>query len=122
MRSMSGPGLLAARGRIAGVARTAVLLAAAGELVADKLPMAIDRTAPPALAGRIATAAYTGYAVAGAATAAGAAATAGLGTFATWRLRAWVVERTGLPDPLVAVGEDALALGAAALATRGLSR
>lgn len=43
---------------------------------------------------------------------------AALGTFATWRARGLVGERTGLPDPVVAVGEDMLAYGLAAVATR----
>jgi uncharacterized membrane protein len=117
MRSTAGPALLAARGQISGTPRIAVLIAAGGELVADKLPFAGDRIAPPAVGARVASGAYTGRAVAGAPGALAAAVSAAAGSYATWRLRRWVGRRTGLPDPLVAVAEDAVALGAAALAT-----
>jgi uncharacterized membrane protein len=118
MRSTSGPALLAARGRFAGPRRVTVLLAAVGELIGDKLPAAMNRTAPPAVAGRVAAGAYTGAVIGGAAGSAIAAVSAGAGTFATYRARAWMVDRTGLPDPVVAVAEDVLALTAAAVATR----
>jgi hypothetical protein len=118
MRSTAGPALLAARGRISGKPRIAVLGAAAGELTVDKLPVATDRIEPPAVAGRVASGAYTGHAIAGPAGVAAGALGAAVGSLATWRLRGLAVQRTGLPDPVVAIGEDAIALGAAALATR----
>lgn len=118
MRTFSGPGLLAVRGRISGRPRAAVLLAEAGEIVADKLPAATNRTETPALAGRIVAGAYTGRAVAGPAGIAAGCLAAGFGTFATFRLRKLVVDRTGLPDPVVALAEDAAALAIAAFATR----
>jgi hypothetical protein len=118
MRTFSSPGLLAVRGRISGRPRAAVLLAEAGEIVADKLPAATNRTETPALAGRILAGAYTGRAVAGPAGIAAGGLAAAVGTFATFRLRKLVVARTGLPDPVVALGEDAAALAIAAFATR----
>jgi uncharacterized membrane protein len=118
MRTFAGPGLLAVRGRITGVPRAAVLVAAAGELAADKSSRASDRTDPPALAGRVAAGAYTGREIAGLAGAAAGATTAALGTFATWRARSLVVDITGLPDPVVGAGEDIVAEALAALATR----
>jgi uncharacterized membrane protein len=122
MRSTAGPALLAVRGRISGRPRIAVLAAAAGELVVDKLPVAIDRIEPPAVAGRVASGAYTGHAIAGRAGLGAGAMAAAVGSFVTWRVRGSLVRRTGLPDAVVAIGEDAAALAAAAFATRALSR
>jgi uncharacterized membrane protein len=99
-------------------ARAAVLLACAGEFVVDKLPAAPDRIALPLLAGRVAAGAFSGGAVAGPAGIAAGAAGAFAGSYATWQARRRAVEATGLPDPLVAVAEDLLALAAAAVATR----
>jgi uncharacterized membrane protein len=120
LRSATPFGALALRGRLGGGrARTAALLAAGGELVADKLPMTPSRTSPPAFAGRLASGAAAGRLVGG--TAAGAAvgsATAAAGAFAGERMRAAIGHRTGWPDPLVALAEDALAVGLALVATR----
>ncbi len=66
---------------------------------------------------RIAAGAYSGRVIAGLPGAAGGAAGAFTGAYATWRARKLVVAATGLPDPVVAVGEDLLAYSAAALAT-----
>src|ERR1700761_9646841 len=95
MRSTAGPALLAARGRISGKPRVAVLVAAVGELTADKLPVATDRIEPPAVGGRVASGAYPGHAIAGAAGVAAGALGAAVGSLATWRLRGLAVERTG---------------------------
>ena len=54
MRTTAAPAVLAARGRISGKARVATLVAAAGELAADKSPVVSARTKPPALGERIA--------------------------------------------------------------------
>ena len=118
MRTFAGPGLLAARGRIGGRPRVAVLLAATGELAMDKSPKATDRTDLPAVVGRVAAGAYSGGAVAGAPGAAAASVAAALGTYATWRARGLLGKVSGLPDPVIAVGEDILAYGLAAAATR----
>jgi hypothetical protein len=118
MRTFAGPGMLAVRGRISGRARIPVILAAVGELAMDKSPRASDRTASPAVVGRGAAAAYTGHALAAVPGAVAGAVSAAVGSFATWRMRGLVVETTGLPDPVVAVGEDVIAIGLAAVATR----
>lgn len=92
-------------------------LSAAGEMVGDKLPMTPSRLDPLPLAGRIGIGGAAGAAVAreaGRAVGLGAglgAAAAALGAFGGYRLRAAAAEATGLPDPLVAVVEDALAIG-----------
>jgi hypothetical protein len=118
MRTSAGPAALAARGRITGPARAATLLACAGELVLDKTPAATDRVGRPAVGGRVAAGAYSGHAIAGPVGLAGGAAGAFAGSYATWRARKLVVAATGLPDPVVAIGEDLLALAGATIATR----
>lgn len=117
MRTFAAPTALAIRGRITGKARVATLLAAVGELTVDKLPAAQDRIEPPGLGGRIAAGAYSGHAIAGPAGLGAGAGGALVGAFATWRARKLVVAATGLPDPVVAVGEDVLAYTTAILAT-----
>jgi uncharacterized membrane protein len=121
MRSTAGPAMLAVRGRIEGAPRIGVLIATAGELAADKTPVIPDRTGAPALAGRVGAGAFTGRAVAGMPGLAAGAAGAAIGSFASWRARKLVVDTTGLPDAVVAVGEDILALAVAAAATRSQS-
>ncbi len=118
MRTAAGPAMLAAHGQIRGRSRIGVALAAAGEVAIDKTPLATARTDIPALAGRVAAGAYTGRKVAGAPGAAAGSVAAAIGTYATWRIRGLVVKTTGLPDPVVAVGEDLLAYGLAAVSTR----
>ena len=93
-----------------------------GELAADKTPVVPSRTALPALAGRAATGGLSGRAVAGLPGAAAGAAAAVAGTYASGRARSLIVEKTGLADPVVAVGEDILAYALAAVATRTISR
>jgi hypothetical protein len=118
MRTFAGPAMLAAHGGIRGRPRIAVALAAAGEVAIDKSSAATDRTDIPALAGRMAAGGFTGRAIAGVSGAAAGAVAAAAGTYATWRLRALVVKASGLPDPVVAVGEDLIAYGLAAACTR----
>ena len=104
-------------------AANVLTLAAAGELVGDKLPNTPNRTSPGALGGRTVIGGLCGAAVflaegesansapsvaLGAAIGAGAAFAS---TFATFYLRRWVGQQTRLPDPAIAVVEDALALG-----------
>jgi uncharacterized membrane protein len=99
-------------------------LAALGELVVDKLPQTGSRIEPERLGGRVAAGAVVGAAAArraGRPMVPGAvlgAAGAVAGSYAGYRLRKAVVERTSLPDPFVALGEDALALGLGSLAVR----
>ena len=105
-------------------ATTLLPLAAAGELVVDKLPVAPPRTSPPALAGRIASGALLGAAVAAArrsnpiVPALVGAASAAASSFAMMELRSRAGEQFGLPDPAVAAVEDALAIGISVVAAR----
>lgn len=124
MRSMSAPALLSrhlARHPSAGggmlasrrAAHTTALLAA-GEAVADKMPGVPARTEVPALLGRAAAGALCAAAVAdrrggsrwGAALAGAVAAVAS--AHVSYRLRKEAGERSGVPDPVWAVAEDAL--------------
>ena len=123
-RTPGGGRGLAARLLASDLAARLLPLAAAGELVMDKLPFLPPRTELPSLAGRAATGTLCGAAVAqwrGGATAAGAVAGAVAGglaavgaSFAAYHLRRAAGEATGLPDPVVAVAEDAVALAAGA--------
>jgi uncharacterized membrane protein len=121
MRSLSGPAAVAARGRVSGRPRTALLLAAGGELVGDKAPWTPARIKRQPWVARIATGAYTGGVIAGPAGALSAAVAAGVGTYATWFVRKQLVAHTPLPDPIVAVCEDLAAYTLVAMATRRLA-
>lgn len=96
-----------------------IALNAAGELVVDKLPFTPSRIAPQPLAGRLVFGAISGGTIskdAGAGWLRGiayGAAGALAGSFAGYWVRKTVVERTGLPDPVIALVEDAVALGLA---------
>ena len=117
-RSFAGAAALALRGRPQpGWARAAILVLAAGEAVGDKLPMTPPRSDPPGLVGRVVAGAAVGAATAGKPGAALGAAVALATTFASERARALLGEKTGLPDPAIAVGEDVLAYGGAWLAS-----
>lgn len=108
-----------------GLGRRAAYLAAAGELLADKLPATPSRVDRGPLIGRVVSGALAGATYASARgggggrlllpVLAGAAGAYG-GTWAGYLLRQRAVGVTGLPDPVVAVGEDALAVGLVALA------
>ncbi len=97
-------------------AATLLKLMAAGELAADKLPFVPDRIKLLPLLGRAASGALVGAALgdaAGEPPATGAAlgaAAAVASTFAMYYLRRAGGEKLGLPDPLLAVVEDGLAL------------
>ena len=136
MRSMTPPALLArtladrrgvarllgrrqpARALGSEAAQTLLPLAALGEIVADKLPMTPARTSPAALAGRLATGALAGAALAAgrredpAASAVAGAVAAVASSFAMMALRKRAGEALDVPDPVVALAEDALAVGA----------
>ena len=105
-------------------AKIALSLAAAGELVADKLPITPARTDPAPLLGRIASGALVGAAVAAArrsnpiGPALVGAASAAASSFAMMELRKRTGERLGLPDPALAAVEDALAIGISVAAAR----
>ncbi len=135
MRSMAAPALLSRRlqqreqpsdrllprstgVRLLGSRRAATVLTvlAAGEMVADKMPFVPARTELPSLIGRAASGALCGAVVAArrggsqpVAAAIGAAAAVGMAHLA-YRVRKRVGEATGLPDVVVALTEDAVAL------------
>ncbi|WP_420148067.1 DUF4126 family protein [Spirosoma sp.] len=103
---------------LAAPAATTVLgIMAGGELVGDKLPNAPDRIAQPQVWGRIASGALSGAALTEAdghdatygATLGAIGAT--IGSFAFFYLRQWLTHDKDLPDPLVALAEDVLAVG-----------
>jgi uncharacterized membrane protein len=95
-------------------ARRALTALAGGEMAADKTPWVPARDEPAPLAARAASGAFSAAALARkrpllpVVLAGGVAAIAT--TLASRRLRAELVQATGLPDPLVAIIEDALAL------------
>jgi uncharacterized membrane protein len=103
------------------------LLAAGGELVADKLPVTPSRTTIGPFLQRLATGAAVGAAVhydAGHSRPLGAvlgAAGAGAGAYLGTRLRAAAAERTSLPQPLLGAIEDLVTVGLA-LAVIGAGR
>jgi len=113
-----GAGRLARRFASPGGTLGAVV-AAAGELVADKLPVTPDRTDAGPLLGRLVAGAAVGAAVhydAGRPRALGAVlglAGAGVGAFGGGRARELLAERTGWPRPLVGAVEDLAAVGLA---------
>lgn len=106
--------------------RRVLVALSAGELVADKLPGIPSRLQPPALIGRVASGAIAAAALGSesggrrhtlwAAVVGASAALAGSVLCA--RGRAWVVSRAGLPDPVVAVVEDAACVGLLAAVAR----
>lgn len=111
-------------GRLLGTrpAMPLLLLAVAGELIGDKLPATPSRLLPGPLLGRCATGALTGAVIGrgrGGSTLGGAAAGSLAALASSWvgnKGRAAIVARTGLPDPVVALGEDVLAILFAAIA------
>ncbi len=125
MRSMSAPAVLSYRLRrrggsprfLTGSRTVSVLgLAAAAELIVDKLPSTPARIATPALIARILSGALAGSLVVaqgrrervlGAMLGAAGAVTA---TYGMYHLRKTAVEKSKLPDSIFAVVEDAAAL------------
>lgn len=96
--------------------RTTVALAL-GELIADKLPFLPSRTKPPSLIIRAVSGALSGAAVCSArkkpvmpGILIGAAAAVGA-SYAAYELRKRAVKALHVPDPVIAVAEDALAVG-----------
>jgi len=91
-------------------------LSAAGEMIVDKAPFVPNRTEPAPLIGRMATGAAAGAAIAsdaGASAVEGAVAGgvgAVVGSFAGQYVRGALRHILGLPDFVVAVAEDGLAL------------
>ena len=108
--------------------RAALIASGAGEMIVDKLPQVPSRLQPGPLGGRIAFGALAGAALASgrsrnrlllgsAAGALGAVA----GSFGGYYARTRLSQATGLPDQVIAVGGDVLAisLGRIALRTEG---
>ena len=94
----------------------ALTLAQLGELVGDKLPVAPSRTGWPPLVGRAVSGGLVGaaaflsegrHAATGAILGSSGALAA---AFAGENLRTLVAEKSGLPDPALAVAEDAIVL------------
>jgi uncharacterized membrane protein len=114
---VSLPGGLAWLGSTAAVAILTVL--AVLELVADKLPATPSRTAPPGIVARIlaggVAGACVGHAGAGAATLGALLGVAGglAGGFGGYQARTGLVRALGVPDPVIAVLEDVLAIASA---------
>ena len=112
MRTFTPLAALALRRReMPAAARWTIVAAAAGEIAGDKHPSVPDRRSPQAIAGRLASGLTGGWTVAGARGAVAGGAAAVTGALATGAVRGRLVEATGLPDPVVAVGEDLLAVG-----------
>ncbi len=114
MRTLLGPAL-AAEGASENV-KLLFRLLSAGELVGDKLPKTPSRLAPGPLLGRAVSGGAVGYVLCrragqspwlGTALGAGAAV---LGAYGGYHARKALGETLHLPDAVVAVGEDALAI------------
>jgi uncharacterized membrane protein len=92
-------------------------LCALAEFVADQLPSTPARTAPGPLGARILFGALTGAALAIAGAQSGwlgallGAVGAVAGAYAGYRSRVGLVRSLGIPDPVVAIPEDLLAIG-----------
>jgi uncharacterized membrane protein len=120
LRSFSAPAAvslaLAERYPRAAQLAPALQMLAAGEMLADKLPGMPARTTPPVLAGRALTGAISGAALADAAgrsriTGALLAGTVAIASsYAALALRSMLVQRLAVPDPLVALVEDAVVI------------
>jgi uncharacterized membrane protein len=126
MRSMSAPMLVMRY--LAGGGRARLLnwpgmpllvglftLAALSEMVIDKLPFVPNRTEPGPVVGRVISGMFVGalLATAGGRSRVTGALVGGLAAFLSthgfYRLRRWIVRKSHLPDPLIAVAEDAFA-------------
>ncbi len=114
LRSMTGPAVV--RWRAHDPARLALAALAVGELIADKLPSTPARTIPPALVFRALSGGFSGRGVAKAFNtdrtngAVAGAVGAVVAAFVGMTLRGAIVRSSGLPDPVVAMAEDALAI------------
>jgi uncharacterized membrane protein len=106
----------------------ALTLAQLGEVIGDKLPVTPSRTAWPPVLGRAVSGGLVGAAVhlsEGRHAATGAiigSAAAFAAAFVGENLRALVVNRVGLPDPVVAAAEDAVVLFVGSRATSKVVR
>jgi uncharacterized membrane protein len=117
-RTFLAPAALALRGRLGKAARFALPALAAGEMVADKLPMTPPRIEGPGLVGRVVSGAVSGRVSGGARGTRVGAAFALAATYPSQALRAQVVSRTSVPDIACAIPEDLVAASLAAAASR----
>jgi uncharacterized membrane protein len=133
LRSMAAPAVLgwaAHEGRVRVPVRglrqkraaEVVMTMAVGEIIADKLPFMPNRTSAPSLAARVVSGALVGGALCASkrkpvrlGVLAGAVG-ALVGTYGAFHLRHRLSQR--VPDKLVAVAEDAIAVGGGALLVR----
>ena len=145
MRSMAGPATVGRKTLKSDLAKNALALGAAGEMLFDKSPVAPNRNSPPALMGRVLMGAATGAAIvvsgqgrtrasflksrrrnpfpmddqtALASAAIGAAIggiTAAIGTEVSFRARQWVTKRTEAPNAAIGATEDVLVYATAVL-------
>jgi uncharacterized membrane protein len=116
-RTFLAPAALALRGRLGRVAKFAVPVLAAGEIVGDKLPIAPARVEGPGLVGRVISGAISGRVSGGARGARVGVAFALASTYPSQVLRGQIVKRTGVPDIACAVPEDIVAASLAAVAS-----
>jgi uncharacterized membrane protein len=129
--ALAARGLEPPRGPLALLAtsggRRAAYLAAVGEIVVDKLPITPDRVEIRGLLSRAVSGAVAGAVLGSAAGVRGArlglpvlagAGGAYLGSWGGFTARRALGRATGLPDPVVAVAEDLVAIGLAAAAVR----
>jgi uncharacterized membrane protein len=113
LRAFSAPSALALRRRPLNAPRRALLLAAGGELVADKLPSTPSRLERRGLTGRVLSSAISGQLVAGPSGAARCVGAALASAVVGYRVRGRV------PGIAAALCEDGLAI---ALASAGAAR
>jgi uncharacterized membrane protein len=120
MRTFSALATLALRDRLGAgpIGRAAIVVAAVGELCADKHPAVPPRISAPGLGARLVAGAYSGHRVAGRPGAAVAGTASVCSAVASYHARATLVRRLALPDVVVAAVEDAVAYGIATLAIR----
>jgi uncharacterized membrane protein len=104
--------------------RQILLVAAVGEAIVDKTPLALSRLKRSALLGRLGSGAISAATLAqtqgipvGSAAIRGAAG-AGIGSVIGYLFRTVIGKATGLPDLVVALAEDAIAIGLARSAIR----
>ena len=97
-------------------AKTMAVLAV-GEIIADKLPFMPKRTDAPAVVTRAISGAVSGAAICSskkrsviAGALLGAVGAVGA-TYGAYKLRKWAGERFDIPDPVIAIAEDALVAG-----------
>jgi uncharacterized membrane protein len=120
LRTFTPSATLAARGRLplSAQQRKLLIISAAGELIADKIPFAPSRTEPLPYLGRVTGGALCGTVVAGPAGALVGATTAAAATIVGYQCRRLATQHTRLRATVVALLEDAVAVTLANLGAR----